>query len=87
MSDFPWDIGMVYKVITGANHPGLNFFEPQTAVGVLTTSFSSQDIRALESSEGHGKSLSETQSSIYISGPICASGSNTVQALASGAFV
>ena len=54
MSDFPWDIGMVYKVITGANHPGLNCFEPQTAVGVLTTSFSSQDIRALESSEGHG---------------------------------
>jgi len=48
---------MVYKVITGANHPGLNCFEPQTAVGVLTTSFSSQDIRALESSEGHGKSL------------------------------
>jgi len=48
----------VYKFITGASHPGLNCFEPQTTVGVLTIPFSSQDIRRLESSKGHGKSLS-----------------------------
>ena len=42
----------------GASHRGLNCFKPQTTVGVLTVPFSSQDIQALESSKGHGKSLS-----------------------------
>jgi len=58
VSDFPWDFGMVYKIITGASHRGLNCFEPQTTVGILTVSFSSQDIRASSSSKGHGRSLS-----------------------------
>ena len=43
--------------MAGASHRGLNCSEPQTTVGVLTVPFSSQDIRALESSKGHGKSL------------------------------
>ena len=63
MSDFPWRFRTVYKFITGASHPGLNCFEPQTTVGVLTVPFSSQDIRRLESSKGHGKSLSEYNTS------------------------
>jgi len=57
MSNFPWDFGMVHKFMTGASHPGLNCFESQTTVRVLTVPFSSQDIRALENSKGHGKSL------------------------------
>jgi len=57
VSDFPWDFRTVYKFITGASHRELNCFESQTTVGVLTLPFFSQDIRALESSKGHGKSL------------------------------
>ena len=44
LSGFPWQSGVVYKLITGASDRELNCFEPQTLVGVLTAPFSSQDI-------------------------------------------
>jgi len=44
MSDFPWYLRTVSKLITGASHHRLNRFEPQTTVGVLKVPFSSQDI-------------------------------------------
>jgi len=57
----------VSKLITGASNRGLNCFEPQTTVGVLTVPFSSQDIRALESAKGLGKPLMCSEISASIS--------------------